>query len=36
VLDESLLQWDSSEQEVEKLLDDASAFDERVERLWGE
>jgi hypothetical protein len=34
VLDESLLQWESSEQEVEQLLNDARAFDERAEKFW--
>jgi serine/threonine-protein kinase len=33
-VDESLLQWELPEQEVEELLDDASEFDERAEKLW--
>ena len=36
VMDESQLQWETPEQEVEQLLDDASEFDERAERFWDE
>jgi serine/threonine-protein kinase len=36
VLDESLLDWDAPEQEVERLLDDASEFDDRAEKFWDE
>ena len=34
VLDEALLDWEGTEQEVEQLLDDARAFDERAEKFW--